>query len=288
VWDHAIRGFFGGLGPELLDTAGLGIRPFGGNLRDAIMGPNDDTLPVASWLFWMTRRGGKKAGRSQTVDDFYEEWTRVNKVYENGKVKAYALGEKSVDEQQRFSARYQWPETPERRRYRLQLNDAEAAMRALNLLERNITDYKELEVTRQIQVGVAREALDHPKDPMNQWETEVYEAEIRAMSEPDKKRLVTAEYIRANTIRNDPESIYATARALGIPEEEVGRLIDNTTVRIVLLQVEKHHPDITAEQVEGIEEQIRQLQERRLLERYQSTPLDARFPAPPDRLPPTP
>ncbi len=289
VWDHAIRGFFGGVGPELLDTVGLGTRPFGGNLRDALMGPNDDSLPVASWLFWMTRRGGKKAGRSQTIDDFYEEWARVNKNYENGQVKAYALGEKSEVEQQRFSARYQWPETPERRRYRLQLNDAEAAMQVLNLLERNITNYKELEVTRQIQVGIAREALDHPKVPMNQWETEVYEAEIRSMPLREKTRIMTAAYIRANTVGNDPESIWGTAAALGIPRDEVARLIDNTTTRIMLLQIDKNHPDATAEQVEEIEEQIRQLHDRRLLERFQATPIRARFPdVPPDRLPPTP
>lgn len=288
VWDHAIRGFFGGVGPELLDTAGLGTRPFGGNLRDALMGPNDDSLPVASWLFWMTRRGGKKAGRSQTVDDFYEEWARVNRNYENGKVKAYALGEKSVDEQQRFSARYQWPETPERRRYRLQLNDAEKAMQALNLLERNITNYKELEVTRQIQVGVAREALDHPKVPMTAGEIEVYEAEIAAMPLAEKTRIMTAAYIRANTVGNDPESIWGTAAALGIPRDEVARLIDNTTVSITLLQVNKHHPDATAEQVEEIEQRIRDLKERRLIERYQATPIRARFPAPPGQLPPTP
>jgi hypothetical protein len=288
VWDHAIRGFFGGLGPELLETAGLGRRPIGGNLRDVIVGPAGDELPVASWLFWMTRRGGKKAARSQTIDDFYEEWARVNTNYEFGQTKAYALGEKSEDEQQRFSARYQWPETPERRRYRLQLNDAERAMSALNLLERNITNYKELEITRQIQVGVAREALDHPKVPMTSFETEVYEAEIRGMDVREQNRRMQQSYVEANTIRNDPGSIVGTARALGIPDSEIGAMINNTTTRIMFLQIDKHRPDATAEEVQTIEGQIQELMERRLLERYQSTPARARFPAPPDRLPPTP
>lgn len=284
VWDHAIRGFFGGLGPELLETAGLGRRPIGGNLRDAIMGPADDELPVASWLFWMTRRGGKKAGRSKVVDDFYEEWARVRTNYEYGQSKAYALGEKSEDEQQRFSAKYQWPETPERRRYRLQLNDAEETMRVLNLVYYNTDNYKQQETTRQIQVGVAREALNDPnKTEMTRWEREVYEAQIRGLTEAEKSNKLTDGYYDANVIANDPESIWGLARALGISDDQVGRLINNTTVRIRLLQIDKHRPGITAEEVQEIENRLDELRGIRLVERYQSTPIPARIPAPPER-----
>lgn len=292
VWDHAIRGFFGGLGPDLLETAGLAGRPFGHGFVDVVLGPEDDTLPAASWLWFATRRGGKKAARSKVVDEFYEEWNRYRTNYEFGRVKAQALGSMTEDEQQRFSAKYQWPETPERRRYRLQLNDAHAAMSLLNFVERNTDNFMQIETIRQIQVALAREALDDPnKVAMTDRERKAYEAQINAMTISEQRRYITEEYIKSNILENDPESIWGKARALGIPDDEVGRLIDNTTVQLQLAMIARARPGITQEEAKIIDDQILILKERRAIERLQSTPARARSPIPPispTRIPPPP
>ncbi len=128
---------------------------------------------------------------------------------------------------------------------------------------------------------MAREALDHPKVPMTDMETMTYEAQIRGMTEREKTRRLTEGYIDANTVANDPESIWGLARALGVSDDQVGRMINNTTVRIRLLQIDKHSPGVTAEQVLEIDKQLDVLYERQAIERYQATPVGARIPPTP-------
>jgi hypothetical protein len=63
--DHAIRGYFGGTAPDLLDALGLGA-------RKAERDWERSDFPVFGRAF---RRGGEFSAASQHIADFYDEWT---------------------------------------------------------------------------------------------------------------------------------------------------------------------------------------------------------------------
>ena len=291
IVDHAIRGFFGGLGPDLLATFGLGAQPWlGKRVKNMVMGPNKDDVPVASYL-WFERRGGKEAARSKAVDQFYEEWQRQQIRYDHARSRAKPLGE-LPEGQENVPQDSGWPETLIQRKYRLNLNDARFSLSMLNRLERATTDPTIIGIIRKYQRFIASDALAQKGDPPNEMEAMALAASLNDLAADEKEDILAGWYFKSQFVDNDPESIFAKAQALGIHPERVRNMMQNLRIEITILQMAK--ASASPEDAAEIDKQLESLRARQTLQRFQSTRPESRYHSPPglpwvpSQLPPTP
>lgn len=125
--DHAIRGVFGGLGPDVIE--GLGLGP---DLDERESEPSD--LPVVGRLFM---RGGTAPTRPQSVEDLWD----------------------TLDLYQRRQHSTRVEETPQQRVMRLQLTDATRAISALSWVRSKTHDNEDRRKISNEILRITREAL---------------------------------------------------------------------------------------------------------------------------------
>jgi len=133
--DHAIRGYFGGLGPDILDTLGLG-RP-----KDKD-GKSFADLPVVGRA---ARRGGKGAPQSLLVDKFFDELKNVR-------------GQRSV------AKRHGEKESTTHRQYRLIMEDAYSAILLLRELQYASQSTRKKEKLQERIRGIVADAMEAKND----------------------------------------------------------------------------------------------------------------------------
>ena len=277
--DHAIRSFFGGLGPDLLQMLGLGVGPSIVSRIYYNYAPHDteqtEPLPVIGYLAFAQRAGGLAGIRDRFVDEFYEEYAKVEQDYRWRRAMELPIAEPGQDLDVFLRG-----ETIQELHWRNLLTDARYAMSMLNRLARDPRLTQEeldhVKITqRQIAFDVLQKKEEQQIDPSPQ-QREAILASQRDRTLDEQYRLVERLYIESQVLDNDPASFWAKVRGLGLDPRRVQNLLNSTRLEVALLQISKAMIKDQAE-IESINERIIQLEQRRARERFQGTSRGARF-----------
>jgi len=295
--DHAVRSFFGGLGPDFLQMFGLGVGPGIVSRIYHHYAPHDteelEPLPVIGYLAFAQRAGGKYGIRDRYVDDFYEEYARVDQDYRWRRAMELPITGPGQDLDVLLRG-----ETIQELHWRNLLTDARYAMSMLNRMARDprLTQ-EQLDLVKISQRQIAYDVLQKQKDQLIEPTPEQREAILagqRDLTLDEEYRLVERLYIESQVLDNDPASFWAKVRGLGLDPRRITNVLNSTRLEIALLQISKAMIKDQAE-IESIDERIIQLEQRRSIERFEGVSRGARFPRSisppgviPGILPPTP
>jgi len=272
--DHAIRGFFGGLGPDILDTLGLGVPTRTISLTEI------EGFPILSSL---VRPGGREGRRSLAVDTFYEELTREERRYN---------GQRNKGES----------ETTDQRHYRTVLRDAQATLTLINHVQRALDPVKQKDKVREFNVAkrhIAREALDSRGVPPTPEELLAYEASRVHMELSEKYEAATDAAIEAQLVDEDPEAFWAKLKVIQeqpgpvMDIKNIAQRLDSLRMRISLLEAARAMPGVSPKNLEEINDQLNGLYYERNVSRFKATRPGARMqmeaiPVTPENIPVTP
>jgi hypothetical protein len=296
--DHAIRSFFGGLGPDVLQVLGLGVGPGIVSRIYHHYAPHDteqlEPLPVIGYLAFAQRAGGRLGIRDKFVDQFYEEWNRVEQDYrwQRAMQLPYAGSTDTAKRTRGFP-----PETVQELHYRNLLNDARYAMSLLNRMARDPSlTQEQLDHVKITQRQIAYDVLQRKTEKSSAMQELAIIASQRDLTLDEQYRLVERLYIESQVIDNDPGSFWPKVRSMGLDPRRVSNMLNSTRLQIALLQISKAmispSTPIGEREILNINIRIENLERKRAIERYEGTTPGARSVLPtgviPGVLPPTP
>ena len=277
--DHAIRSFFGGLGPDLLQMLGLGVGPGVVSRIGYSFAPHDteqeEPLPTIGYLAFAQRAGGKYGIRDRYVDEFYEEYAKVDRDYRWRRAMELPIAESGQNLDVLLRG-----ETIQELHWRNLLLDARYAMSLLNRMARDPSITQEqldhVKITqRQIAYDVMQLKRDQQIDP-SPLQEEAIRAGQRDLTLDEQYRLLERLYIESQVIDNDPGSFWAKVQGMGLDPRRVLNMLNSTRLEIALLQISKsmiHSPS----EIENIDGRIIELQQRQAFERFEGVSRGARF-----------
>ena len=263
--DHAIRGFFGGLGPDILDTLGLGVPTRKISLTEI------EGVPILSSL---VRPGGREGRRSLALDTFYEELERETRRYN---------GQKNKGE----------TETTDQRHYRQVLKDARDTLTVMNHVQRALDPIKQKDKVAEFQVAKrnrAREALDEKGVPPTPEELLAYEASRVNMELSEKYNAATDAAIEAQLVDEDPEAFWAKLQVIQeqpgptMDIKNIGQRLDSLKLKITLLEAARSMPGVSPKNLVEINDQLNDLYYERNISRYKAARPGARLQMDPERV----
>ncbi len=263
--DHAIRGFFGGLGPDILDTLGLGVPSRKISLTEL------EGVPILSSL---VRPGGREGRRSLAVDTFYEELAREQRRYRGQRNKGEA-------------------ETTDQRHYRTILKDASDTLRVMNHVQRALDPVKQKDKVAAFQVAKrnrAREALDAKMIPPSPEELLAYEASRVNMDLSEKYDAATDAAIEAQLVDEDPEAFWAKLQIIQeqpgptMDIKNIAQRLDSLKLKITLLEAARAMPGVSPKNLVEINDQLNDLYYERNISRYEAARPGARLQMDPERV----
>ena len=270
--DHAIRGFFGGLGPDILDTLGLGVASRKISLTEL------EGVPILSSL---VRPGGREGRRSLAVDHFYEDLSREQRRFN---------GQKNKGES----------ETTNQRHYRQVLEDAHDTIIMINHVQRALDPVKQKQKVSDFNVAkrnIARRALDKEGIAPSPDEMLAYEAGRVNMDLGEKYEAATDAAIEAQLVDEDPAAFWAKLKVIqeqpgpAMDIKNIAQRLDSLRMKISLLEAARAMPNV--KNLEEINTQLNRLYWERNQSRFQATRSGARMqmeqiPVSPENIPVTP
>jgi|GEM_PF-1317947 len=270
--DHAIRGFFGGLGPDILDTLGLGVPSRRISLKEL------EGVPILSSL---VRPGGREGRRSLAVDTFYEDLSREQRRFN---------GQKNKGES----------ETTNQRHYRQVLEDAHDTIIMINHVQRALDPVKQKQKVSDFNVAkrhIARDAVDKKGIAPNPDEMLAYAAGRVNMELGDKYEAATDAAIEAQLVDEDPAAFWSKLKVIqeqpgpSMDIKNIAQRLDSLRMKISLLEAARAMPGV--KNLEEINTQLNQLYWERNQSRFKATRSGARMqmepiPVTPENIPVTP